>query len=667
MKKTIAFLLLAALCVSLFSCAASKPQSSTIRGTFRYMPSFAEESEEAVFYYSDEYFTQSGKIENRHLLSLSMDLALSTFEIRGFTFAEKLLWDMGFCDIEAADMLEQPTKDTIGTVIARKTVGDHQLIAVAIRGEEYDAEWASNFLLGKSGNAKGFDEASAKVLQRLRDYIDQYRLTNNKIWVVGYSRAGAVADLAGVYLNRHLPEFSVTPDDLYIYTFEPPAASADDTVYENIYTVVNPNDIIPFFYPTGWGLHTNGKVVEICERQAMPTYTGLLITQPYGKAEIHAFLSDFSTWLSGRVSREVYAETLEGLLGDLSEMLFRESFDHGLQILRFLAEDFYPYVWESTKNKNQLMTPMLFALSHQSDAVYLEIADLLAGFLDDLKDTGFEKTTMTDADFEILKACFYPLLKVFLPVVVDDMHYYDGVDYDWYYEHFMPNYKMSDAELGEAQGASKGERTGYDAGLNGNPADPVVNVRSHYGSDYDEAYRTAYADAYEKGYDLGRSHAENDALKGAYDGKKTAAENGFRDGKDGKVPAPQDVNFNPDGKTEAYVTAYRDAYEQQYLSSYEEGQSDTSEELTEPQVVDSYHILSLMKNTTPIAKGHFPEINVAYVHGMDSNYADDASGATVPERKSVPVSMVVLEIVVLAVGVGGMVALIVILQKRRRS
>ena len=624
MKRIIACIILAASLVSLFSCTARKSQSSLIRGTFCYMPSFGEHCEESVFYYSDEYFTQSSKVENRHLLALSMDFALSTFEIRNYTYSAKMLRSMGFRDLAAADMVEQPTRDTIGTVIAHKEIGGRQLIAVAIRGEEYDAEWASNFLLGKTGDAKGFADAAAKIVERIRDYINRYQLTDNKIWIVGYSRAGAVADLAGVYINKHLSDFSVTSENLYVYTFEPPAASADATVYENIYTVFNPNDLVPFFYLNGWGLHTNGKIVEICERKKMPTYTGLLVSQSYGEADIHAFLTDFTSFLSQRISREEYAEILEEPMSDLLEMIFRESFEKGMQILYFLADDFFPYVWETAKNKNQLMTPLVFALSHQSDAVYLEIADLLSGFLDDLKDTERGRAVMSEADFEILKACFYPLLKVFLPVVVDDMHYYDGVNYDWYYENFMPNYKMSDAELGQAQGASKGERNGYDAGLKGAVCMPAVQVQSHYGESYDEAYRTAYADAYEKAYALGASHAENDALKGAYDGKKAAVTKGLSDGKSGKTPSPEDKSLRPDGKSEAYLLAYREAYEQQYLFSYEAGQFDTTEPPAEPQVIDSYHLLSLMKNIRIVLESHFPEINLIYVHAMDPYHAGEA-------------------------------------------
>ena len=175
-------------------------------GRFRYMPAFEEESEE-VYYFSDDYFRTSGTEYNEHLLGMSYALALSTFEIRGAEYCQDLLEETGFSDIEVFDMKEKPTPDTLGMLIGRKKVDGRDLIAVAIRGEKYDSEWSSNLLAGKEGDATGFRQACAKALGRIKGYIDSYGLNDLKIWITGYSRAGAVADLAGVYLNEHLSEY----------------------------------------------------------------------------------------------------------------------------------------------------------------------------------------------------------------------------------------------------------------------------------------------------------------------------------------------------------------------------------------------------------------------------------------------------------------------------
>ena len=240
------------------------------------MPAFEDETEE-VYYYSDNYFKESGKIDNEHLLAMSYNLALSTFEIRGCSYSKTLLKDIGFKNFIAYDMKEKPTLDTVGMVIATKKVGKNNIIAVAIRGEKYDSEWGNNFIVGESGDAKGFSDSSVKVIDRIKKYISDNNIDNVKLWITGYSRAGTIADLTGVYINKHLSEFNTTADDLYIYTFEAPAASIDDTIYDNIYTVRSVNDLIPFVYPKEWGFHTNGKIINIGDdKQKIATYKGFL-------------------------------------------------------------------------------------------------------------------------------------------------------------------------------------------------------------------------------------------------------------------------------------------------------------------------------------------------------------------------------------------------------
>ena len=76
----------------------------------------------------------------------------------------------------------------------------------------------------------------------------------------------------------------------------------------------------------------------------------------------------------------------------------------------------------------------------------------------------------------------------------------------------------------------------------------------------------------------------------------------------------------------------------------------------------------MMKNATVITESHYPERNLAYIHAMDSYYTEDLSSETTsPEKNTVPFSLIVLEIIVLAVSVWGLTALIVIIQKRKRQ
>lgn len=109
-------------------------------------------------------------------------------------------------------MVEKPTLDTIRTVIAHKNIDGYDVVSVAIRGEKYDSEQGNNFIVGKSGNAKGFDDSSKKVISRVKKYIQDNNLSKVKIQMAGYSRAGTIADLTGVYINKNLAEFKTTAD-----------------------------------------------------------------------------------------------------------------------------------------------------------------------------------------------------------------------------------------------------------------------------------------------------------------------------------------------------------------------------------------------------------------------------------------------------------------------
>ena len=110
MKKIHILILLFLLFIPVFVNA-----ESIQTGKFKYMPAFEDETEE-VYYYSDNYFKESGKIDNEHLLAMSYNLALSTFEIRGCSYSKTLLEEIGFEDFQAFDMEKKPTLDTIGMV-----------------------------------------------------------------------------------------------------------------------------------------------------------------------------------------------------------------------------------------------------------------------------------------------------------------------------------------------------------------------------------------------------------------------------------------------------------------------------------------------------------------------------------------------------------------------
>lgn len=89
-------------------------------------------------------------------------------------------------------------------------------------------------------------------------------LANYKIWIVGYSRGGAVVDLAAKAINEHIGDYSMAPDDFYAYTFGASRASVEETKYTNIHDVKDGNDLLlGYVFPEVWGFYNTGTYEEI--------------------------------------------------------------------------------------------------------------------------------------------------------------------------------------------------------------------------------------------------------------------------------------------------------------------------------------------------------------------------------------------------------------------
>ena len=157
------------------------------------------------------------------------------------------------------------------------------LIAVPIRGGAYGAEWASNFNL--DGGHRGFRVAAGKVLSGLSNYISKQEIKGDlKIWVVGFSRGAAVANLLGRQLNMITPECAsavngrdyssstvggrhLSEENIYVYTFATPAGASQKFAGKyfdpNIFNIVSPVDLVPHVAPTAWGFTRYGTTLTL--------------------------------------------------------------------------------------------------------------------------------------------------------------------------------------------------------------------------------------------------------------------------------------------------------------------------------------------------------------------------------------------------------------------
>ena len=161
---------------------------------------------------------------------------------------------------------------------------------VVMRGMGYGDEWGDNFNLGKTGNHKGFDDAAGYVLADLVTYFNAHKGTGtNKIMVTGYSRAGGVANLlADKLLTR--TEKLVPNKDLYVYTYEAPKGilTENATPYENVFNIINSQDIVQMMAPSQYGFARCGIDIDVYKDnvdELLLTYNSKLVLPTFTPSE----------------------------------------------------------------------------------------------------------------------------------------------------------------------------------------------------------------------------------------------------------------------------------------------------------------------------------------------------------------------------------------------
>ena len=204
------------------------------------------------FTYSDKYFDNQKKDKlNLSLARAGLGVALVPSYPKEDVPA---LTKFGFTNLE-----DGLTSDTLGEydrayyIFAHKKIGDRDLVLATIRGSDYKEEWVSNFNLGASGDHNGFSIPANRIVTLLKEYITKYDLQDDpKIWVTGYSRGGAIANILGKLIyNDSFFKVEEGDGDLYVYTYEAPKGSLQDNKnYPFIHNIANKDD----FFAHNFGL-----------------------------------------------------------------------------------------------------------------------------------------------------------------------------------------------------------------------------------------------------------------------------------------------------------------------------------------------------------------------------------------------------------------------------
>ncbi len=234
-----------------------------------------------TIYYSDEYFKRPSSQYDPHLATLSCIMTNYTVPLNSPKSVTDSNWylsqperlngffnTIGFKDFKAnEDYTKRSAFDTIGVAAAQKKVGDYTVIGVGLRSGGYFREWGNNVYLGDGTKSdymhEGWYNAANKTIKFLNDYISANNINGKiKLWIAGFSRGGATSNLTAGLLDNKIDKkekiftsgATLTHDDLYAYTFEAPQGAnynsknvklPGDQIYNNIWNIVNPNDLVP--------------------------------------------------------------------------------------------------------------------------------------------------------------------------------------------------------------------------------------------------------------------------------------------------------------------------------------------------------------------------------------------------------------------------------------
>lgn len=252
-----------------------------------------------AFYYSDSFFTHPATQYDHQLALATLGLVCAAantvasdaeYWVNGSVGREAHIAaayeTLGFEDalFYNYDLDTGRAGDFVGYSLARKTLtlnGQRTtLVALVLRGGGYGGEWASNFHIGDTSAHTGFVTPVAAVFASLKAYLARAGQGGAfKLWLGGYSRGAAVANLTAARIRQQLPQ--IAQENTFVYTFAAPAAltaadrpdlqadydndhTADgglktDWDVSNIFNIISSGDIVARVMPEEWGYHRNGN------------------------------------------------------------------------------------------------------------------------------------------------------------------------------------------------------------------------------------------------------------------------------------------------------------------------------------------------------------------------------------------------------------------------
>ncbi|MBQ3527971.1 MAG: leucine-rich repeat protein, partial [Clostridia bacterium] len=233
-------------------------------------------TEYASVLYSHAFLTMPLTQLSKDLAKASVALAMAAYEPSS---VNSLLSEMGF-DYDDNSAVYQRSRndltleknDLIAYTIAYKEWTDPEtdetyvFYCVPIQGTPANAEWFSDFNLGKGVEHEGFRNASLEVYNKLQEKFKTDNAEDNahrRVWVTGHSRGAACANILAGWLSAESEAYT-SESTVTAYTFACPAVSleADDTL-ANIYNFNNDGDLITMVPMKSWGYKRYGRDISL--------------------------------------------------------------------------------------------------------------------------------------------------------------------------------------------------------------------------------------------------------------------------------------------------------------------------------------------------------------------------------------------------------------------
>lgn len=224
-------------------------------------------------------FPEDAHQYDHSLCKLSFLFALSSFGMDGEAqdaSSKAFLNAFGFQNIKTMEYTYN-SPDTIGSIMGHQVLPDgREILAVALRSNNYGLEWVSNFDASVySGHHRGFYLSAKKIVARIETYIQENELNSPVVWLTGYSRGAAVANLTAALLDE---KEIIADEHIFAYTFATPRCVQLDISHDhfNIFNLLQEGDPVTHVPLKEWGYGYYGVSLYLPTSVGTENYTEYL-------------------------------------------------------------------------------------------------------------------------------------------------------------------------------------------------------------------------------------------------------------------------------------------------------------------------------------------------------------------------------------------------------